>query len=183
MAYQEDPNSVRVQGHWPNREKPYIDGDGTFTAMSPYYHITGVRIATAVDVQKSNAQECEEWRGHEKVYSLGDDPKKEMEIKEGNIILEIQVLPLRTVNLYFEDRRRAAERACLDVLQKVAGVGSAVIACVETSKTVQLWIILARKSKEVNTWRILGHLETGHIRNGIRHGGHIAPMSYRFLID
>ncbi|KAL9040204.1 MAG: hypothetical protein Q9214_004581, partial [Letrouitia sp. 1 TL-2023] len=134
MAYQETPDDASMHRRWPSSQKPYIGGDGTFTAVSPYYRITGVRIATEVDVLKSMAQECEQTDGYGKIYGSGfvkTASKTEIEIKEGDNILEIQVLPLRTVNIYFEDRRTARERAGLDVLRKAADAGSPVIACVE----------------------------------------------------
>lgn len=90
MAYQEAPGSAWVCRKWPSSEKPYIDGAGTFIAVSPYYRITGVRIVTAVDVLKSTVQDCRRSDGHGKIYRFRiarSGSKTEMEIKEGIISL------------------------------------------------------------------------------------------------
>lgn len=135
--------------------------------MSPYYRIKRVRVA---DVINSVTQASENHDGYGKVQGFGiagGGSKTVIKIKEGNIVLEIQVLPLRTVHLYFEERKTVGEKAGWQMLQRAVDAGSAVIACVQASKHVRHWLILARKAKERENWRTLGFLETGHIRDGI----------------
>ena len=185
MSYQEVPHSAHIRLRWPDPQRPRVDYDGTLIIRTPYYRINGLRRANATDVAISTSQKSRPSDNDGKIHGFaiaGGDHRNPHEIEQDHIIFEVQVLPSMTVNLYFKSRLTRGEMAAWRLLKKATDAGKAVMACMQTSKHIHHWLVLVANDEGGNTWKIVGHLETGHIHEGINWNGENAPPSFQFYI-
>ena len=183
MAYLEALHDPLLD--WPSLEKLEETVEAAIEAKVPYYRIVDVQAAIPANVENSMQQVTEgcEGEGKERDQEVWPGGHPHMEIQEGNIILGIQVLLLLTVNLYLKARGTGGEASGLEMLREGVERGSTVVACIQSSKHIQYWLILIRKGEASGCWAILGHLETGHIRDGAGYCSINGPPSYRFVIE
>lgn len=186
MSYQEAPPGAHVRVRWPDPQRPHVENAGTIAAKTSYYRINGLRRSNATNVANSTSQQNHPGDGDGKVHGFtiasGGD-RTPLEIEQDDIILEIQVLPSMTVDLYFKSRLTRGEMAAWRLLKKAIDAGKAVMACVKTSKHIHHWLNLVANVEAGTTWKIVGHLKTGHIHEGINWNGENAPLSFQFHIN
>lgn len=180
-------------GGFPSDSLPALCANNNSLWMkAPYYRIQKAKFATPEDVAISVAQFSKhpEWAdsewGKKRNGNIRDPryPREEInEIRAGDLIISIQVLPKLTVNIYFPSKGTEGEHRALCELTRAAGSGRAAVVCIRASKHANRWLVLSGRSTSDIRWEILGSFETGLIRGGISNCGDGAPPLFEFIID
>lgn len=156
-------------GVWCGTDPPEITTWGALVAEVDYYRIQSIRRATTKDVELADKQnEADEADPYYSDSYLTCRLQRITAVEE-DVVLQIAVCPSKSVKVCVSGRDTIGEGYAFALLQESSSRGEAVIACLDSDKTVHRWLVLFRSRQHYarNVWVRVGFVELYSVVDGL----------------